>query len=225
MSSPLITVAMIVKNESRIIERCLDSVVGLADGVIVIDTGSTDDTLGVITAWAAEHPDIQVQKYSRPWVDFAWNRTELVERARQDVNQEGYLLLLDADHVVEGDLSGLDEAYDAYMVELPGAMSYRMPYLVRASVPWRYVSPTHEYITSDEPFIRGNIDSLRILHYGDGGTRHEKFERDLALLEKSYAEDPNNDRTAFYLAETLKNSGQVERAIELYRHRFKFRRL
>ena len=35
---------MIVKNEERILRRCLDTVVDLVDEIVIVDTGSTDGT-------------------------------------------------------------------------------------------------------------------------------------------------------------------------------------
>ena len=39
-----ISLCMIVKNEEAILERCLDSLEGLMDEIIIVDTGSTDNT-------------------------------------------------------------------------------------------------------------------------------------------------------------------------------------
>jgi len=210
---------MIVKNEGRIIERCLDSILDIADKAIIIDTGSTDNTVQTIMKWGRKH-SYPVHVVEKPWVDFAHNRTELVAHARDYCQSEGYLLLLDADHIVHGDFSGIDRA-DSYMVRMTGeAVEYRMPYLVKANIPWRYVSRTHEYLTSDVSVsTQENIDSFYIEHRCDGGTRIEKFDRDLKFLEEDYAENPDNARTVFYLAETYKNSDRKDEAVKLYRER------
>ena len=46
-----ISVCMIVKNEERILARCLDSLKRLADEIIIVDTGSVDDTKRVAGAY------------------------------------------------------------------------------------------------------------------------------------------------------------------------------
>jgi glycosyltransferase involved in cell wall biosynthesis len=46
-----ISLCMIVKNESHVIERCLNSVKPLLDYVLIVDTGSTDNTIEVIYNW------------------------------------------------------------------------------------------------------------------------------------------------------------------------------
>ena len=39
-----ISLCMIVKNEERVLKRCLDSVKDLVDEIVIVDTGSTDAT-------------------------------------------------------------------------------------------------------------------------------------------------------------------------------------
>lgn len=214
-----ITLCMIVKNEGQIIERCLNSVKDHITGWVIIDTGSDDDTKEKITASLAGIPGVLLD---RKWVDFAHNRSELINEARGWLGVQmnpGYLLLLDADHVLEGDLSGIGDD-SGYLVEMTGAdIVYKMPYIVGADIPWFYVSPTHEYITASVPFQYADINSCTIRHFGDGGTRHEKFHRDAELLEKAYESDPNNERTVYYLAQTHEGLGNTERAIELFKRR------
>ena len=218
-----ITLALMCKNEAHILERCLDSVKEHITGWVIVDTGSTDGTQDLIREELADIPGVLLEE---PFVNFAVNRTSLINHARQFVQSpirrglnSGYLLLLDADHVLHGDFSGVGDA-DGYLIELPGhPIAYKMPYLVGADIPWRYVSPTHEYLTADVPFEYENLDSCTIEHFGDGGTRPEKFERDLRLLEEAYAEDPNNERTVYYLAQTNEGLGNTERAIELFKRR------
>ena len=218
-----LTLCMIVKDEAHIIERCLDSVKDHITGWVIIDTGSTDDTMAIIQNELKDIPGILLES---PFINFAHNRTELIQKAREFVQapvrrglNTGYLLLLDADHVVHGDFSGVGDA-DGYLVELPGhPIAYKMPYICAVDLPFRYIGVTHEYLNCDVPFEYENLDSCTIEHFSDGGTRYEKFERDLRLLEEAYAEDPNNERTVYYLAQTHEGLGNTERAIELFTRR------
>jgi glycosyltransferase involved in cell wall biosynthesis len=216
---PKVTLAMIVKDEGDIIERLLESVYEHVDSALIVDTGSTDDTIEKLRAFSKSR-DFPIITEARPWVDFAHNRTEAIELATRQCGSEGYLLLLDADHIFHGDLSGLDGSAPAYMIALKGGLEYRMPYLVQADVPWRYESRTHEYLTTDAVTSEWkNIDSCWLEHRGDGGTRPEKFERDLKFLEEDQRENPDNPRYAFYLAETYKNLGRNKDARRMYYHR------
>ena len=65
---------MIVKNESRIIKRLLESVINIIDSYCISDTGSTDDTIQIIQEYmkAAGKPG---EVYSEPFQTFGYKRT------------------------------------------------------------------------------------------------------------------------------------------------------
>lgn len=52
---------------------------------------------------------------------------------------------------------------------------------------------------------------------GDGGSKADKFIRDIKLLSKGLEENPNNDRYTFYLANSYRDSGNYEKAIEYFK--------
>ena len=70
---------MIVKNESPVIEKCLASVKGMIDYWVIVDTGSTDGTQQIIKNFMKDVPG---KLYERPWVNFAHNRNEALDLAR-----------------------------------------------------------------------------------------------------------------------------------------------
>ncbi len=75
MSPPTIALAMIVRNEESIIERCLRSVMGLIDSWVICDTGSSDRTREVVASTLAGVPG---RLHDTTWIDFGHNRTELL---------------------------------------------------------------------------------------------------------------------------------------------------
>ncbi|MFI1169245.1 glycosyltransferase [Streptomyces sp. NPDC020801] len=201
---------MIVKNEARVIERCLASVRGLIDAWVISDTGSTDGTQELVRSSLA---DIPGELYEEPWVNFGHNRTLNLQHAR---GKADYLLLLDADLVVRQERPLPRLTADSYMLRHDCATSYRIKRLVRSDIAWRYEGVTHEYLTSDRHTGQEDLDALVIEDHADGGSRHEKFERDARLLRAEMKRDPDNTRTVFYLAQTMRDMGKPREAIELY---------
>lgn len=210
---PTICLCMIVKNESKVIERCLNAAKEVIDTWVITDTGSTDGTQDMIRLALDGIPG---ELHEEPWVNFGHNRTRNIERAR---GKADYLLLVDADLEViqQSEIPALTA--DAYMLRHDCDTSYRIPRLVRADLPWRYEGVTHEYLTCDGTERRENLDALLIRDHGDGGSKQDKFERDARLLGLELQRDPDNPRTVFYLAQTMRDMGRTAEAIELYERR------
>lgn len=84
-----ISLCMIVKNEERILKRCLDSIADLMDEVIIVDTGSTDATKSIAAEYGARLFDFE-------WVDdFSAARNFAFSKAACD-----YIYSADADEVL-----------------------------------------------------------------------------------------------------------------------------
>ncbi|MPY34847.1 glycosyltransferase [Streptomyces adustus] len=205
---------MIVKNEARVIERCLGSVRHLIDTWVISDTGSTDGTQELIRKVLDGIPG---ELREEPWVDFGHNRTANIQYAR---GRADYILTLDADHVMRQDAPLPRLTAGSYMLryDTPGTQ-HRFKHLMRGDWAWRYEGVTHEYPCTDEPDRQENLDALVIEDHADGGCRSDKFERDSRLLRAELARDPDNPRTVFYLANTERDRGESEEAIALYERR------
>jgi glycosyltransferase involved in cell wall biosynthesis len=84
---------MIVRNESKIITRLLNSVLPIIDCYCICDTGSTDNTIEVITDFFKTH-NISGIIFSEPFKNFGYNRTVSLQKC---YGLSDYVLLLDAD--------------------------------------------------------------------------------------------------------------------------------
>jgi tetratricopeptide (TPR) repeat protein len=205
---------MIVRDEAAVIERCLRSVRGLIQTWVICDTGSTDQTRDLIAKALRGVPG---ELHQCQWVDFGHNRTELMERAH---GKADYLLLIDADMTITYEQTQIRTiTADSYLLRHKENPEYWVKRLVRGDRRWRFVGVTHEYISTDGPERTEKLDGIAIDHHADGGTRPEKFERDLALLSSELERDPHDARAAFYLAQTYRDVDRLEDAIELYRRR------
>lgn len=211
-----VCLVLMARNESATIARLAASVRPHIQQWVLVDTGSTDDTVDVARREFAGIPGDVVH---RPWVNFGHNRTEALSYAPSSAT---HLLVLDADMTLEceqplGTLVG-DVPGDRLQVKVvePG-LEYRLPLLLRAGLAWRYVGTTHEYLVCDEPTLDIRVNFMTVTHHADGGVRADKLRRDLELLSEDIRRDPGNARTMFYLAQTLAGLDEWRAAAGWYR--------
>ncbi len=210
-----VALVMIVKNESAIIERCLASAVAFIDTWIICDTGSTDDTPAIVERFFAKH-DMPGKLARTTFKDFAQARNEALDAARQ-VPGWDYALLIDADMVLRGDLDTTQLTAPAYrLMQRHGNLDYWNTRLVRRDVPACYFGVTHEYLSAPG---YADLHTLRIDDYNDGGSKSDKYERDIRLLLQGIVDEPKNERYLFYLARTYRETGRHLEAIDTYRRR------
>ena len=210
-----ICLAMIVKNEAHVIERCLASVRPLLSHWVVVDTGSTDGTQDVIRKAMEGVPG---EVYDRPWRGFGKSRTEAFDLAQ---GKADYALVIDADDVLqipEGfTLPPLE--HDVYRLDIHlGALRYKRPQLFSLEKPWQYVGVMHEYAHCDEPVTRGEIEGLvyKCTHDGARSKDPEKYRHDAEVLEQGMKDEPENPRYVFYAAQSWRDVPDDHRARELY---------
>lgn len=85
-----ISLCMIVKNEEKVLRRCLDTVADLVDELIIVDTGSADATMQIV----AQYPNVKLYEFE--WVDdFSAARNFAFSKATQE-----YIYSADADEVL-----------------------------------------------------------------------------------------------------------------------------
>lgn len=225
--SPKICLTMIIKNERAIIERCLSRVKDFVDCMCICDTGSTDNTVEVVEKYLHQN-SIPGKVYRHTWKNFGYNRSLSAKAAQELIPQLGfslkstYMLLLDADMVlvIPDTFNKRELTQGAYLLKQKnGALSYYNLRLLRASLPWSCIGPTHEYWSSPVAHREENLDSLWIDDRNDGGCKSDKFERDIRLLKQGLEEDPNNERYMFYLAQSYMCLNRHDEAIEWYQKR------
>jgi glycosyltransferase involved in cell wall biosynthesis len=171
-----LSVCLIVRDEAAVLARCLRGVADVCDEIIVVDTGSRDDTKRV----AAEFTD---KIYDYTWRDdFAAARNFAFSKASGDA-----LMYLDADDIVlpkEADKlrtfqtmpDGIDTVFAEYDIPENGCISI-CPRIVRKRPSNGYwVNPIHE--TIDVPG-KTLLSDLRILHRK---TKPAAYDRNLSII-------------------------------------------
>jgi tetratricopeptide (TPR) repeat protein len=224
-----VLLVLMVKNEARIIERCLEAAAPFSDAVLLADTGSTDDTVALAEAFKGA--PLKVSHHV--WKNFGASRTESLQAARAYAAELGwqlqdtYGLVLDGDMRLRGDPAALraflaagDRAVGWHLMQRNGSSEYVNVRLMRLDDGWHCVGVTHEYWGGQ----RGDITQVPaqvawIDDVGDGGAKDDKFERDERLLLAGLQAEPRNERYMFYLAQTYHCLNRHEQAVEWYKKR------
>jgi len=209
---------MIVKNEAACIERCLASVVDQICGAVIVDTGSEDATRNRIVQWTFAH-NIPAMIGLDNFHDFSQARNAALDAANgPDRNPADfdYILLMDADMELVGTIPD-DLTANAYQIEQRGGgLSYWNTRLLKRGVPAKYVGVTHEYLS-----VEGveKLHGCYFIDHMDGANRPGKLDRDVALLRAEIQRNPDDHRSRYYLAQSLRDLGQHVEAASHYHAR------
>lgn len=217
---------MIVKNEENNIERCLNSVKNIVDEIVIVDTGSSDQTIEKAEAFGAKI-------YHFDWEnDFAAARNYSLSKAGGD-----WLLLLDADEEFERqDADQLiaflqNDDYDGAHFIIHNYMSTEVSdnctvhnglRLLRNNRKYEYTGEIHEQITRvDREEINNKfpLKEIRLYHYGymDSEVQNkQKRKRNIPILEKQLQRNPEDAFTLFNLGNEYLAMNDCQKALEIY---------
>jgi tetratricopeptide (TPR) repeat protein len=219
----LLSAALIVRDEAEHLDACLACLRRLVDEIVVVDTGSSDDSVAI----AHRHGAVVA---TEPWrADFSAVRNRSLDLVTGD-----WVLYVDADERVEAadpdaarSALAADDTCVAYRVRFVprvGWTPYREYRLWRSRPDIRFCNPIHESIVPAidavarrdrlrvEPF-----DLFTIHHLGYEGDQRAKHARDEPMLLAEIARNP--DRTFLYdhLARVYEAAGDSSRAIDTWR--------
>ena len=208
-----ISLCMIVKNEEKVLARCLESIKNAVDEIIIVDTGSTDTTKKI----ALKYTD---KVYDFKWIDdFSAARNYTFSKGSKD-----FLMWLDADDIISPEnsaklialkeqLNGIDivmmKYHTAFDEEGRPTFSFYRERLIRRSIPHKWKGKVHEA-----------VDCKGITLYSDIAIEHHSVKkeystRNLEIYEKQAAEGgAMQPRDVFYYGRELYYHKKYGRAIE-----------
>jgi len=221
----MLSLALIVKNEEKNLKRCLDSVEGLWDELVIVDTGSTDRTVEI----AQRYTD---KIYYFEWVDhFAKARNFSFSKCNQP-----WIMWIDADDILKPeDVKNIREQFldiiknkphvdyilinYHYWVDPPTAQGKPLATQLRERIIRKekaiWVGRCHEHIMVD--WMRSEpINNAYVWHLRDPIDRELDANRNIKLMKLAVKEDPSA-RNHFYLGDEYVGSGQLDEAISVYK--------
>jgi glycosyltransferase involved in cell wall biosynthesis len=220
---------MIVKNETKVLERLFRSVKDYIDYYVIVDTGSSDGTQQLIRERMQEY-GIEGEVHERPWVNFGVNRQQALELAVA-AGRSDWLLFIDADEELGVSNPRFYEELQpgvTYDIEKHHAnIRYAVPHLINVrDTKWRWKGPVHNYLEREGGSAKRVVrkDVWIIYHPGQGAksqgvTSEQKYLRDARLLEQDLEQNPGSPRSQFYLGQSYKHAGRLEQAFAAYKAR------
>jgi glycosyltransferase involved in cell wall biosynthesis len=214
---PVITISlcMIVRDEEKLLAECLQSVSGIVDEIIIVDTGSIDQTKEV-----AKYYTDHVLDYT--WIDdFSAARNFAFSQATKE-----YILWLDADDILlKEDVEKLvtvkkeiDESVDSvtmiyhYAFDEFGNVttSLRRNRLVKRSKHFQWVGPVHEYLDASGQTVHSDIV---VTHT----RKHVHSGRNLTIFENREKQGESfSPRDLYYFGNELMDNLHYEKAVVIY---------
>ena len=205
-----ISACMIVKNEERVLRRCLDSLKGLYDELVIVDTGSSDSTVSI----AKEYTD---KVYDFEWIDdFSAARNFAMSKCSME-----YIYIPDADEVLDEEnrerfkllkenlYKEIEVVEMWYVNQLSNGTVYNYdrelrPKLYKRLREFTFIDPVHEIVRVDPVVYESEVE---IIHKPE--TLHTN--RDLRIFEKIIDKgDKLSDRLTRMYARELCVSGKEE---------------
>lgn len=214
-----ISACLIVRNEEEKLGRCLASLLGAVDEIVVIDTGSTDRTVEIAKKYGAK-----VGHFT--WIDdFAAARNAAIAMAKGD-----WILSIDADEWLANDQTRAFIRREVQMagnvafvpnIRLPSGLEYwgTTRLFPRLGSRWQY--RIHEQVVLPRKDAKGIFDhDFLFLHDGyELEVKGDKAERNFAILRQQLAESaPGSDayrHAQIYLARSRKNPLSAEDLAEM----------
>lgn len=223
-NKPPLSLCMIVKNEAHFLPDCLASVKDLVREIIIVDTGSTDNTIEIARQYSAKIYHIQ-------WRDnFAEARNFALKKATQP-----WILYLDADerlyppfHSAVKKAIASNQA-DAFYVKILSYLNGKLgnvphtqnyPRIFKKLPGVQFEGRVHEQITPSLKRVGARFANLDVTieHLGYNLTPEEietKIARNLRFLEQQVKEEPENWYALYQLGQTLIVDNQIERGLKI----------
>ena len=223
----------IMKDESHVANRMLDSLKGFVDGICVVDTGSTDDSIEIVKKWGEDN-GVETYVFERPFDDFEKSRNFSIQKAKESfLNRNdghtyyGFWIDFDEQLILHENFNKSNIDKDLYMFNtFIGQMKYTRNELYRLDKQFRFYGPVHEFIVCDDKNITsGLMEGLHINVSMDGNSWkssiHAKYLSHAHKLEAYISENREDPRWIFYTAQSYHDSASMQDNQEENRERLR----
>ena len=211
-----IIATMLSGNSQAIAADAAASVLDFVDELCLIDTGITDDTIGMVREVAGDKLHVENWAWTN---DFGTARNVAIACASQ--RGADWALTIDTDerlvfpgYKTRGELHQALEAADVWLVSQQDA-TYAKERFIRLPTNAYWNGRVHEALCGVEK--RHTLPGCSFYEMPKGIKAHRaKLDRDVAILMEDVASHGDNPRWHYYLGQTLESLGETSRAIDAY---------
>jgi glycosyltransferase involved in cell wall biosynthesis len=206
---------MMVRDEEENLPRCLESIKGVVDEIVVVDTGSKDRTPEIAAEFGAK-------VFHRPWAyDFSLHRNQSIAMTRGD-----WILIIDADaeliaqpnakHRLKKWLGKMPDDVDAAVIEIQDMQDGEVFMSFNAARIFRKGRIVYKNIVHNKAEYPGKAvfcDIVSSRHYGydlDEAGKDRKYQRTMNLLQARLKQNPNDWQVYFYMAQLYPQKGNFK---------------
>lgn len=225
---PVLSVCMIMKNEEKVLGRCLDSINEIADEIVVVDTGSQDQSKEIALRYTDKVFDFE-------WVnDFSKARNYAASKATGE-----WIFVIDADEFVDRNSFGKlktklkeeppeENILSVQIVSFVGengestSLNFHER-LYKNDGTISYYRSIHELLAHKDSKENNGISDFQLYHSGymtNVMNDKDKSERNLTLLLNKKEKDPID---YFFIGNEYRNKGDLDRAIKYYQKAYKLK--
>ena len=225
-----IDLCMIVKNEEKYLRECLTNIKDLVENIIIVDTGSTDNTIRI-----AEEFNAKIYNYN--WInDFSSARNFSLSKATSK-----WILILDADEIL--DLKSKDKLINFinntnkdgchflvknYINETLDDYTLHYAFrLVKNYRGYKFKGRIHEQISNDNINIKNRFvkEDIILHHYGYLSSvtiEKDKRGRNIPIILESLKDNPRDSFQLFNLGNEYLSENNLEKALEYYQKSYEY---
>jgi len=216
-----ISFCLIVKNEEKHLRKCLNSILPIADEIVICDTGSTDGTIDILNEYSEKYKGIFNIFYELWQNDFSYHRNRVADEAKNDL-----VAFVDADEELtlktdtKNEVLKLLKSYDLVQVKANDiqkgkiAMTFLRPLFYNRKV-YRFAGIVHNKLNyfGKKQKPETSYTGIELTHYGYDLTPEQierKKDRTLPLLLRRL-DNIEDKEVLFYLCQMYFTVGDKDK--------------
>lgn len=226
-----VSACILTRNSSRTIQQCIEALQNAVDEIIVVDTGSTDNTIQIVES-------LGVHVHHFQWIDdFSAARNFAHSLATSD-----WVISVDSDEILVVEdkqnirlcASLFNNKNMVLMVNQLNVMNnviepFSTGRMYQKSTGVHWVYPIHEYLETQEGYrnqrLKTHPVNIRLFHDGydfNAVAQEEKLHRNISIIESVLHKEPDNALFLFYLGRELFRLGDYSRSLQIVEKASKF---